>query len=198
MQNEIIIENRPNVEGDRDVKVVQGAGVSPEPNPFEGLEENIDPSSVPDEFATLFNKYIDYEIDGFVYRYKEPSMMDLLSYGVNPIFQEALDDDSLGADGKVSEAAKDRALAQMMDAENVAQSKLHRDKVLLRFLVSVSVGGKTLEMTPQLIYGMREGIRDDLYMQMLTRGAEEITPVRRFPEEPEEGQDDSTDSVSAS
>ena len=168
----------------------QGAFVNPsapptastdEHDPFAGKPTHLDAKNIPAGLADAFNKKLEHTIGTITYRYRESSWMELLSLGTNPFLMETLqagelnplDDDFMS---KLSAMPEDEL--ELLNA----QSKLHRDKVLLHFLTEIQGGEDRVSVDAGIIAAMREDTKNELYTVITGEGTAELEAVRQFPD----------------
>lgn len=169
---------KPNLNGDGD-------------NPFAGIDTAVDASNIPKAFQSLFTKYLECEIDGFIFRYRELSVADIIAVGGNPFLEEIINID-LGEDEEANRKLLEDRFATMLNVPDEEQEELnrmtalHRDKVILRSLQSIRAGDEVFDdITPEIVVWLQERVREELYriILMANLGGGETDAVRRFPEE---------------
>ena len=186
---------KPNLNGDGD-------------NPFAGIDTAVDASRIPKAFQSLFTKYMECEIDGFIFRYRELSLADVISVGGNPFLEEIIHIE-FGDDDEANRALFEERITSIMNVSGEEEAELnrvtaiHRDKVILLSLKSIRAGEEVFdEITPEIIMWLQERVREELYNVILMANLpnQENEAVRRFPDESSddggetEGVDDSSSS----
>lgn len=158
-------------------------------NPFAGIDSAVDASKIPQAFQSLFTKYMECEIDGFTFRYRELSLADIISVGGNPFLEEIINID-FGEDEEANRALLEDRFAKMLQVPDDQQAELdritaiHRDKVILLSLKSIKKGEEVFdEITPEIIIWLQERVREELYRVILMRNLDDVETqtVRRFP-----------------
>lgn len=155
---------------------------SDESNPLDGLSKYREAKTIPKGFESVFNKILEHEYQGVVYRYREVSFMELISMGSNPYLLEAIG--SAMDDKSVEQFIED--LSQKPEhevSEMTAKAYAHRNKVLLHSLVDMKVKDQTMEITDDIIAAMKEDVLEELYSIISGDRTAETQAVRRFPSE---------------
>lgn len=157
-----------------------------EDNPFEGMSQYMDANRIAPAFAGVFNKVMEHEYRGVCYRYREVSLMELLTLGTNPFLLEAMS--SLQSKRTTEEYREELASKSPDEIKSMtAQAKLHRNKVLLHSLIDMRVGSDVMNITAEHIAAMQDDVLDNLYSVISGEGTAETEAVRQFPDESGEG-----------
>jgi len=159
-----------------------GRHVPLEENPFDGLPTAMEEKAVPASLASAFNLIKETTIDKITYRYRVLTFIDSLSFGTNPFLAEALVNMGNGKEDAVEDFVSN--LSQRDPAEldeMVAETKLHRDRVLLHSVIDMRSGEDSMDITDAIIASMQDGVKERLYDLVLgEEGAAETKAVRRF------------------
>ena len=157
-------------------------------DPFAGLPIARDAKTIPKSLSGAFNKFLEVQIDGITYRYRELSFIEQLSLGTNPFLSEALsiynpDDNKLDEEEFVKNLMnKDPDELDKM----TYQANLHRDKLLLESLVEMKADNDIIAITAEVIATLKVELKDQLYSIITKEGTAEEKAVHQFSDKPKE------------